>query len=67
MVREYNILENEVHVLVAKEGWHDYHRSNHEEDATCKHEDALGDVALMVVHLDINLQGRNDDHEVTNY
>ena len=63
MVREYNILKNEIHVLITEEGWHDNHRSYHEEDATCKHQDALGDVALVVVHLDVYLQGRNDNHD----
>ena len=63
VVREYNILKNEIHVLITKEGWHDNHRSYHEQDATCKHHNALGDVALVVVHLDIYLQGRNDNHD----
>ena len=56
VVREYNILKYEIHVLITEEGWHDYHRSYHKQDATEKHHNTLGDVALVVVHLDVYLQ-----------
>ena len=62
MVREYNILKNEIHVLVAEEGRHDNHRSYHEQDATKKHKDAFRDVTLVIVHLDVYLYGRDNNH-----
>lgn len=48
-----NSLENETHVLIAKECRHDNHGSNHEKYGTKKHPDALGYVALVQIHLDV--------------
>ena len=48
-------LENEVHILIAEQGRHDYGGSYDEEDAAEEHHHALCDVALVIVHLDGDL------------
>jgi hypothetical protein len=58
-----NSLKDKVHVLVAIKGGHDDGGSDDEEDAAKEHHQTLGDVPLMVVHLDADLQGGDDDHD----
>lgn len=58
----FNSLKDEVHVLVAEKGWHDDGGADDGEDAAHEHQDALGDVALVIGHFYINLQGSDDGH-----